>query len=394
VDTVTERRKLIEVALPLEAINKALKMEKDRKVGKPQQVHHWWARRPITSARAVLFAQLVDDPASRPEAAEIPNDEDREVWIGRERVRLYRLLEKLVAWESATDERVLEEARAEILRSTGGDPPPILDPFAGGGSIPLEAQRLGLRVHASDLNPVAVLINKALIEIPPRFADMPPLFPGAAESRIGGWSKSAGLAEDTRLYGAWLLEEVQRRIGHLYPKVVLPDGSKASVIAWIWARTVTCPNPACGIQMPLVRSWWLGKKKGKEAYIVPRVADGTVHFAISNDVLKGPLKEADGTVGRTGGKCIGCESGVDLNYTRAEGRSGRLGAQLIATVAEGHRRRLYLPPDDEQIEAARIVAPDNAPPGELFDWPGRINVVRYGLTGCPKITTADVSGCT
>ena len=257
------RKKLIEVALPLDAINTASAREKSIRHGHPSTLHLWWARRPLAACRAVLFSQLVDDPSAHPDR--FPTEEAQDA----ERERLFGIIERLVLWENSTNEEVLEEARAEIRASFDGDPPAILDPFAGGGSIPLEAQRLGLKAYASDLNPVAVLINKALIEIPPRWSGHPPVHPDA-ENRTG-WAGAEGLAEDVRRYGAWMRDRAEERIGHLYPKATLPDGSKANVIAWIWARTVTCPNPACGATMPLVRSLWLGKKKGKEAWVKPNV---------------------------------------------------------------------------------------------------------------------------
>lgn len=376
----TPHRKLIEVALPLEAINRESAREKSIRHGHPSTLHLWWARRPLAAARAVLFAQLVDDPSSHPDR--FPTEEDQRV----ERERLHGILERLVPWEATRDERVLEEARQEILRSTDGNPPPILDPFAGGGTIPLEAQRLGLEAHASDLNPVAVLINKALIEIPPKFAGRSPVHPDLQDELVG-WQRAQGLAADIRAYGEWMREEAQRRIGHLYPQADLPDGSKATVIAWIWARTVTCPNPACGIEMPLVRSWWLGKKKGKEAYVVPSVVGDSTHpsrlrvkFDIGHDKEQAPVAAEDGTVGRTGANCVACHSSVSLEYIRSTSRKAGLGSQLMAVVAEGKRKRIYLAPDNDHITAASVPVPDDVPPGELFDWPGRINVYRYGLT--------------
>jgi putative DNA methylase len=375
------KRKLIEVSLPLEAINVESAREKSIRHGHPSTLHLWWARRPLATARAVLFAQLVDDPSSLPE--QFPTQEAQAV----ERERLHAIIRRLVVWENLNDEGLLKEAHAEILRSTGGNPPSILDPFAGGGTIPLEAQRLGLEAHASDLNPVAVLINKTLIEIPPKFAGHLPVFPGAAGSRLGAWPRATGLAEDVRRYGAWMRERAEERIGHLYPKATLEDGSKATVIAWIWARTVTCPNPACGIGMPLVRSWWLGKKKGKEAYVIPTVVNDEaapsgrkVSFSIGHDPKQVPTSDDDGTVGRTGAVCVACGSAVSLNYVRAESRAKRMGSQLMAIVAEGVRRRVYLAPTEHQAQAANVPKPDSAPDGEIFDWPGRINVFRYGLT--------------
>ncbi|MEW6212531.1 MAG: DUF1156 domain-containing protein, partial [Acidobacteriota bacterium] len=171
------KKKLIEVALPLEAINKESAREKSIRHGHPSTLHLWWTRRPLAACRAVLFASLVDDPSSHPD--QFPTEEEQE----RERLRLFGIIEKMVKWENTTNENVLNEAREEIMKSTGGNPPPVLDPFCGGGSIPLEAQRLGLEAHASDLNPVAVLITKALIEIPPRFAGRPPVHLGARTGR-------------------------------------------------------------------------------------------------------------------------------------------------------------------------------------------------------------------
>ncbi len=383
----TPQRKLIEVALPLEVINRESAREKSIRHGHPSTLHLWWARRPLAAARAVLFAQLVDDPSSHPDR--FPTEEDQRV----ERERLHGILERLVPWEVTRDERVLEEARQEILRSTGGNPPPILDPFAGGGTIPLEAQRLGLEAHASDLNPVAVLINKALIEIPPKFARRPPVHPDL-QDEIVGWQRAQGLAADVRAYGEWMREEARRRIGHLYPKADLPDGSTATVIAWIWARTVTCPNPACGIEMPLVRSWWLGKKKGKEAYVVPSVVGDTTHpsglrvrFDIGHDVTKAPSADADGTVGRRGARCVACDTGVPLSYIRAEGRAQRMSTQLMAVVAEGKRSRIYLAPSREHINAARVATPEDVPAGELPKNPRDFKTPNYGMRGWADLFT-------
>ena len=368
------KRKLIEVALPLEAINWESARENYIYKGNPSSIHKWWAQRPLAACRAVLFAQLVDDPSARPDL--YPTEAEQAV----RRKELFDLIERLVVWENSNDTALLAEAHQEILASTDGHPPAILDPFAGGGSIPLEAQRLGLEAHASDLNPVAVLINKALIEIPPKWAGRPPVFPGAAESRLGDWPGATGLAEDVRRYGQWMRDEAEKRIGHLYPKAMLSDGTTASVIAWIWARTVTCPNPACGISMPLVRSFWLGKKKGKEAYVVPRVGDGRMEFSIGTDPAAAPRKDNDGTVSRTGATCLACESAVPLTYIRAEGKAGRMGAQLMAIAAEGKRRRIYLAPTPEHEQAADVPVPDDVPDTEIPHNPRYLTTPNYGMT--------------
>lgn len=373
--TDAPKRKLIEVGIPLKTINEESAREKSIRHGHPSTLHLWWARRPLAAARAVLFAQLVDDPSSHPE--KFPTDED----VAVERKRLHHLMEQLVVWENSSNDELLAQAHREILESTAGNPPPILDPFAGGGTIPLEAQRLGLEAHASDLNPVAVLINKALIEIPPKFAGRKPVSPEVKRTQlVHPWPRATGLAEDIRRYGQWMRDEAEKRIGHLYPKVELPDGSQARVIAWIWARTVTCPNPACGIAMPLVRSWWLGKKKGKESYVVPSANAGKVSFAIGHDPGKAPRLESDGTVGRTGATCIGCGASVELKYIRAEGRSGRLGQQLMATVAEGSRTRVYLAPSPDHEAIAAVDIPAGVPDGRLPDNPRDFKTPNYGIS--------------
>jgi putative DNA methylase len=378
---------LIEVALPLEAINIQSAREKSIRYGHPSTLHLWWARRPLATARAVLFAQLVDDPSVRfdeyrAEAArrgDVEPTSYAERAVAAERQRLFRIIENIVDWDNLGREDYWEEARAEILKSTGGSPPEILDPFAGGGTIPLEAQRLGLKAHASDLNPVAVLINKALIEIPPSFAGREPVFPGASIQR-NTWPNATGLAEDVRRYGQWMRDEAERRIGNLYPKAKLPGGGEATAIAWVWARTVTCPNPACAIEMPLVRSWWLGKKKGKEAYVVPRVVNGRVEYRVGHDTKSAPKTNDDGTVGRTGAMCISCGTAVPLEYIREQSRTVGLGTQLLATVAEGNRSRVYVDPDEEHRSAAALSRPSDLPVGELPDKALGFRVQAYGMS--------------
>lgn len=380
------RRKLIEVSLPLDVINVESGRDKQIRHGHPSTLHLWWARRPLASARAVLFAQLVDDPSSYPDR--FPTEEDQK----RERERLHDIIRRLVVWENISDEKLLAEAHAEIMASTGSNPPAILDPFAGGGTIPLEAQRLGLEAHASDLNPVSVLINTALIEIPPKFAGQPPVFPGAADERLGDWPHATGLAEDVRRYGDWMRDRAQERIGHLYPKATVTDENtgattEVTVVAWIWARTITCPNPACEIEMPLVRSWWLGKKKGKEAYVVPRIvidnaapSGRRVDFSIGHDTAAAPSASTDGTIGRRGAVCIACGSTVTLKFIRDEGREGRMGNQLMTIVAKGNRRRIYAAPSVAHSEAASVPRPAGVPNGSLPNNPRDFKTPNYGMT--------------
>jgi putative DNA methylase len=345
------KKKLIEVALPLEAINAESAREKSIRHGHPSTLHLWWSRKPTATARAVIFSQLVDDPSAHPE--EFPTEAAQ----AAERQRLFALIEKLVKWENANNQDILDQARAEIRKSCGGDPPPLLDPFAGGGSIPLEAQRLGLQAYASDLNPVAVMINKAMIEIPPIFAGMSPVNPDARNKTDANreWTGAKGLAEDVRYYGERMKREAWKRIGHLYPKVAIPEElekeygkGEVTVIAWLWVRTVKCPNPACGCEMPLFNTFALSKKKGKEAWVEP-----VINY--QNDVIKYTVKTGEGTTPdapKTGRgakfKCIKCDEAVQSDYIKSEAIAGRMGSKMRAVVAEGKNGRIYLAPDEFQ----------------------------------------------
>lgn len=374
------KKKLIEVALPLDDINAASAREKSIRHGHPSTLHLWWARRPLAAARAVIWSSLVDDPSAHPE--EFPTVEEQ----AAERERLFGILRELVVWENSNNDRVLNAAKAEIKRSMGDDLPPLLDPFAGGGAIPLEAQRLGLKAYAQDLNPVAVTINKAMIEIPPLFAEKTAVNPESrSRANIDSWTGNNGLAADVKYYGTWMKEEAAQRIGHLYPKVKVPaeqGGGEATVIAWLWARTVKCPNPACGNEAILVRSFDLSKKKGKEWHVEPVREDGEVRFVVA------PGKATqDGTVNRRGATCVHCGAPIAFDHIREESREGRMGAKLMAIVAEGQRGRIYIAPDEVQIAAADVPMPDDYPQGKLAYYPGHLNTNVYGLDEFWKLFT-------
>ena len=407
------RRKLIEVDLPLDDINRESAREKSIRHGHPSTLHLWWARRPLAACRAVIFASMVDDPVDCSD--EFPTDAAQR----EERERLHGIIRQLVKWESTDESKtagreLLAVARYEIARSvarTRGetaptDPAevlrylndnvrPIYDPFAGGGSIPLEAQRLGLKAVASDLNPVAVLINKALIEIPPQFNGQPPVNPdadrmgmtlGKGKQQRVPWRGAAGLADDIRYYGRWMREEAFKRIGHLYPQAKLSDGSDATVIAWLWARTVPCPNPACGIAMPLMATFQLSKKKGNEHWTRPIVdrEKNRVSFVVQNHSDGVP---ASGTVNRNGATCLACNGAVKLPYVREQGRAGNMGEVMTAIVVEGNRKRLFLSPTDEHIRAAQGASPVWRPSGSLPEQARSISVQIYGFTEWHKLFT-------
>jgi putative DNA methylase len=374
-------KKLIEVALPLDKINEASAREKSIRHGHPSTLHLWWARRPLAAARAVIWSSLVDDPSSHPEL--FPTEEDQ----NRERERLFKILDDLVVWENSNNQKVLDAAKKEILKYNNGEFPTLLDPFAGGGAIPLEAQRLGLKAIAHDLNPVAVMINKAMIEIPPRFANMAPINPEVRRAGINtGWEGAHGLAEDVRYYGEWMKQEAFKRIGHLYPKVKVPKeqgGGEATVIAWIWARTVKCPNPACGCEMPLIHSCVLSKKKGNEAWAEPIYEDGKLTFRVHHS----GKPKLEGTIGRKGAVCAKCGSPVNYPYVRQESMEGRMGEKMVAVIAENRSGRIYLEADVEQAKTAKIQKPDDYPVGNLSYYPGHLNTVAYGLDTFDKLFT-------
>lgn len=382
-------RKLIETALPLDAINVAAAREKSIRHGHPSTLHLWWARRPLAAARAVLFAQLVNDPGYERHLGRGLNKEKAAI----EREKLFKIIEELVKWENTNNTEVLDAAKAEIWKSwretcalNKNHPqaaelfnpeklPAFHDPFAGGGSIPLEAQRLGLEAWASDLNPVAVTINKAMIEIPPKFAGRAPIGPtttdGKTERLQGQWTGASGLAEDVRRYGAWMRAEARKRIGHLYPQVEItpeiiaerPDlvpykGQKLTVIAWLWARTVKSPNPAfTHVDVPLAASFVLSSKKGKEAYVQPMVEGDSYRFAVKVGTPPEGAKKGTKLSRGANFQCLVSASPIPPDHIKAEGMAGRMGAKLMAIVAKGERGRVYLAPTVEQENIARQAVP-------------------------------------
>jgi putative DNA methylase len=451
---VKQPKKLIEVALPLEAINKASAREKSIRHGHPSTLHLWWARRPLAAARAVIFAQMVDDPSayvdvlradpklrrkaetalkprlklweeartlSEKAKGTVPEPGPEPTLDGMladfERQRLFRIIEDLVLWENTTNEMVLQAARDEIWASwrracaeNADHPrakelfdrkslPAFHDPFAGGGALPLEAQRLGLESYASDLNPVAVLINKAMIEIPPKFAGKPPVNPEARKGKsliAPEWKGAQGLAEDVRYYGQWMRDEAEKRIGHLYPKVevtaemakVRPDlkpyvGRKLTVIAWLWARTVKSPNPAFAkVDVPLASTFMLSTKAGKEAYVEPVIENGGYRFTVK----VGKPKDAEGAKRGTksGGShssflCLMSGTPMPFDYLRDEGKAGRLSARLMAIVADGDRGRVYLSPTEDMASIAVSARPDWSPDFEMPRNPFSVRPPLYGL---------------
>lgn len=374
------KKKLIEVALPLDAINAESAREKSIRHGHPSTLHLWWSRKPTATARAVIWASLVDDPSSHPE--QFPTEKAQE----KERRRLFRILEEFVKWENSNDKRVLDAAKAEILKSTDGNPPPLLDPFAGGGTIPLEAQRLGLEAHAHDLNPVAVMINKAMIEIPPKFAGQPPVNPEAQRNKLteDDWSGTRGLAEDVRYYGEWMKRKAFEKIGHLYPKVKDADGKEHTVIAWLWARTVKCPNPACGCEMPLASSFELSKKKGKEAYIQPNVDGTNIRYEVRYGLdFPASPKTAKGLKFR----CISCGAVTTPEYIRNEAASERMGMTMMAVIAEGQRGKIYLSPHEGQTMFLSDLMVHDYPAGAMPQNPRWFSPPLYGLKDYYQVFT-------
>lgn len=413
-----QHRKLIEVALPLEAINAASAREKSIRHGHPSTLHLWWARRPLAAARAVLFSQMVDDPSAHPDLFPTEKKQDKE------RQRLFGIIEELVKWENTTNETVLGSARDEIWASwrracaeNADHPmakvlfdrkklPGFHDPFAGGGALPLEAQRLGLESHASDLNPVAVLINKAMIEIPPKFYGKSPVNPAARTDRAlftRNWKGAQGLAEDVRYYGEWMRDEAEKRVGHLYPKVEVtaemaklrPDlkpyvGRKLTVIACLWARTVPSPNPAFAkVNVPLASTFMLSTKAGKEAYIEPLIENDDYRFTVRLGKPKDLQTAENGTKLARGAnfQCLMSKTPIAGDYIKAQGKAGRMGARLMAIVAEGDRGRLYLPPTLEQETVALNLKPEWKPEVAISGSTQYLGVKPYGMDRFDQLFT-------
>jgi putative DNA methylase len=414
---VKSPRKLIEVSLPLDSINaEAAKSKRKAPAGYPTTLHCWWAQRPVAAARAIIFAQLVNDPGYQQGGGFKYGQNKKEA--AEERKRLFAIIEDLVKWENIKNETVLERARAEIRRSwreicalNKDHPkaselfnpeklPALHDPFAGGGAIPLEAQRLGLNAYASDLNPVAVLINKALIEIPPKFAGRSPVgqLPfdehSAKLNSSNLWPGASGLAEDARRYGAWMRKEAQKRIGHLYPPIEVtekmcgqrPDlkplvGKKLKVVAWLWARTVKSPNPAFShVDVPLVSTFILSSKEGKQVYLEPVVVADSYRFIVKTG--KPPDDAANGTKATGRGsafRCVISGSAIDGDYIKAEGKALRMSARIMVVVAEGVRGRVYLPASLEDEEIAQRAQPEWKPEITISGSTQYIGVQPYGM---------------
>lgn len=412
-------KKLIEVALPLDDINAAAAREKSIRHGHPSTLHLWWARRPLAAARAVIFAQMVNDPGYQQGDGFKYGVNKQEA--AKKREKLFNILRELVKWENTNNEAVLNQAREAIMESwreicalnkdhpdatelfNPNKLPGFHDPFAGGGALPLEAQRLGLESHASDLNPVAVTINKAMIEIPPKFAGRAPVGPEPVTDKISkkkatkdafeDWSGAKGLAEDVRRYGAWMREEALKRIGHLYPKVLVteamvaerPDlalylGDELTVIAWLWARTVKSPSPAFAhVEVPLASTFILSSKTGKEAYVEPVVQGDSYQFTVK--VGTPPLSAKNGTKLARGAnfECLLSKAPIEGKHVKAEGIAGRLGQRLMAIVAEGKKGRVYLSPLSEQQLVANRAIPQWKPENALPDDPRNFWTLSYGL---------------
>jgi putative DNA methylase len=390
---LTYKKKLIEVALPLEAINTASMKEKTNPFlkGHPRALHQWWARRPLPASRAILFAQLVDDPSSHPEF--FPSTESVEV----ERKRLFKIIEDLVQWENSSNIQVINSARREIEKSIGAEKLVLLDPFSGGGAIPFEAQRLGLKAIASDLNPVAALISKGMIEYPALFSGFSPVHPGAKERHT--YTQAEGLSEDIRYYGGLLQDIAFQKVGNLFPTINIKAGGSAKVLAWVWARTVPSPDPAFkGAPVPIAASFILSTKKGREAWIEPIIdrASASVSFRVHMTADKVAMKAAaSGTKMSRGAnfRCLLSDTAITADYVKECGRKGVMGAQLMAIVAEGQRRRLYLSPTEDHENIVERIKKNPLNDISLPNHSQYVGVLGYGMKSFGDLFTARQDAC-
>ena len=384
------KKKLIETSIPLDEINAQAVREKSIRKGHPSTLHLWWARRPLAAARCVIFASMVDDPSEHPEL--FPTEEEQNA----ERERLHDMIRKLADWDNISDERLYADAYAEMVKyAPDGKLPEFLDPFAGGGALPLEAQRLGLVSHAADLNPIPVTLNRAMIDIPARFCGQKPVHPGTSMNQQVEWPRATGLAEDVRYYASMMREMAKERIGQNYPDIEVSSGNTkriATPIAYIWARTVTCPNPACRCETPLVRSFWLSKKKGHRAYIEPVLHDGDIDYQVrfeGNGWTDFSHVEEE-TVGRKGARCLHCGGPLSLDYIRAESREHGLGNELMAIVSESPfgKGRWYSSAtrEDERL-AKSIKRPAGTPVTPLPEKALSFRVQAYGMDQHWKLFT-------
>lgn len=411
----TYRKKLIEVNIPLQAINEESAKDASLTHGHPSTLHKWWARRPLAACRAVIFASMVDDPSECQD--EFPTKPQQNA----ERNRLHNIIKQLVIWKNRNDENLLAEARYEIAFSVARNNdedlttfrtrfqndseavlqylrdhcPAVYDPFCGGGSIPLEAQRIGLRARGSDLNPLPVLLTKAMIELPPKFHNHKPVNPdadpmgmftgtGKRKARVP-WRGTAGLVDDIRYYGAWMREEAYKRIGHLYPEVQLSTGQTTTAVAWLWARTIPCLNPACGLYMPLMQTFQLSRKKGNKSWTKPVVdrKSNTLSWIVQNHESGVPIQ---GTVNRTGAYCFACGTAVKLSYVREQSKAGKIEEIMTAIVADG-KPKIFVPPTDTHTQIAQSVEPRWKPRGKLPERALGFAIQNYGFTEWHQLFT-------
>ena len=370
--TATHKKKLIEVALPLDAINSAASRENNIHTGLPANLHTWWSRKPLGVARSTLFASLVDDPS---EYSSTKEEEERQ------RERLFKLVEQLADVNEGMTPSVLQAARKEILKSNDGKMPSFWDPFCGGGSIPLEALRLGLASYATDLNPVAVFVTRVLIELAPKHANRKPINPPDRKTGlVSGAAAFEGIKRDVLYYGQQVENRLYELLDDAYPEADLPKelgGGQAKSVAWIWARSVQCPNPSCRAHAPLVNKFWISTHKGNEAFAHPIFNPDTKKFTFE---IKTHGTPRTGTVNRSGATCLACGNPIPFEHVRAEGVSGRIGYTLMAIAAEGPRGRLYLPPDPNHAEIAANCVPASEPDSELPTSALGFRVQKYGIT--------------
>jgi len=333
--SIKDQKSFIEVAFPIKEVSEGSAREKNIRHGHISTLHIWWSRKPLSSSRATNYSALIPYPSTEKEAKEKA-----------------KFIVELSKWENSLKEDIIKKAREDILKANGGKTLRVLDPFSGGGSIPLECLRLGLETHAVDYNPVAVLILKCILEYPQKYGRQKKF--KRNEDLFELDKEESPLIADVRRWGEWVLEKTREEIGGFYPK----DEDGSTPVGYYWMRTIPCQNPSCGAKIPLTANWWLAKKENKKISLYPFAYEGKVEFAIVKknkdewQVVERSIPEfspkvpfnfepENGTVSRAIAVCPVCGGMVDDKQVRRLFKDGKAGQRMVAVVLSKPKGKAY-----------------------------------------------------